>query len=317
MQFRAPFAVLAIVVCAARLAQAQAWVPPQGVGAVTLLVQVIDHSGHRLDPSDPLYGSTSTNPPVKNGTLLQDGKSVNVDLAVAFDYAFTDRWSISASVPYVGSKYRGPGGPPQFVTYLDLDRCKCWHTAWQDVSAASRFNVITSSAGFALTPSVAVVLPTHDYAHEGEAVAGRDLRELQLSIDAAQRLDPISSRLSMSAQYAYAIVERVLDIPNNRSNLTLEGNYAVSRRLSVAGVVMWQHTHGGLRFPIEVQGFPERVVQHDRLLRDNSTHIGGRASYSFRRSKLDLFGSYIAFVSGTNTHAGGVLTVGLTRWFGV
>ena len=297
---RKAVSAFAIVLCAVRLAHAQAWVPPQGVVAVTLLVQEIDHTGHRLP-----------------GLFDRDGKSVNRDLGVGLDYAFTDRWSISLGLPFVGSKYLGPNPPPLPIPDLAVDHCRCWHRTWQDVSATSRFNVISSDTGFAFTPSVAVVLPTHNYDYQGEAVAGRHLTELDLAVDAAQRLDWISTRLAISGHYSYAVVERVLDIPNNRSNVGLDVEYAASRRLSLAGVVMWQHTHGGVPVLAVMTGPPELLAEHDRLLRDNSMHAGGRVSYSFRRLKIDVFGSYIAFVSGMNTHAGRAITVGITRWFGL
>jgi hypothetical protein len=215
------------------------------------------------------------------------------------------------------SKYRGPLGSPPGIPFLPVDDCHCWHGAWQDFSATSRFNVVTFRNGFALTPSISIGLPSHDYDFQGEAVAGRHLKELRLGVDVGQRLDAISPRLSVSAHYSYAIVEKVLDLPNNRSHTAIEGAFAASRQLSVAGVALWQHTHGGLRYPIDVLGFDGRPEQHDRLLRDNSMHVGGRVSYAFRRFKVDLFGSYIAFVNGTNTHAGRAVTVGITRWFGL
>ena len=55
---------------------------------------------------------------------------------------------------------------------------------------------------------------------------------------------------------------------------------------------------------------PERVFQHDRLLRDNYFHAGGGLSYSFPR--MDVFASYNAFVSGTDSHAERALTLGVS-----
>jgi hypothetical protein len=111
----------------------------------------------------------------------------------------------------------------------------------------------------------------------------------------------------------------VLDIPNNRSNAVIEGGFLVSRRLSARGLVSWQHTHGGLRIgslppaafavPGDVNT-PERILQHDRLLRDNNWHAGTGVSYSLPR--VDLFGSYIAYVHGTDSHAGRVFTAGIS-----
>ena len=124
----------------------------------------------------------------------------------------------------------------------------------------------------------------------------------------------------MEGHYSYAFVERVIDIPNNRSNASVEGTYLLlKRRLAARGVASWQRTHGGLLagspppaslvFPGELTT-PERVLQHDRLLRDNYFHAGGGFSYSFPR--MDVFASYIAFVSGTDTHAGSALTLGIS-----
>jgi len=95
--------------------------------------------------------------------------------------------------------------------------------------------------------------------------------------------------------------------------------YLVKRKLSVRGQAFWQHTHGGLRFgspppadlvfPGEVNT-PELLYQHDRLLRDNYWRAGGGLAYSSPRA--DLFAAYTAFVSGTDTHAGRALTIGLS-----
>lgn len=48
----------------------------------------------------------------------------------------------------------------------------------------------------------------------------------------------------------------------------------------------------------------------DRLVRDNSFHIGGGVAYSLPR--IDLFMSYVQFVGGVDTHAGRVITAGLS-----
>jgi hypothetical protein len=55
---------------------------------------------------------------------------------------------------------------------------------------------------------------------------------------------------------------------------------------------------------------PDLLEQHDRLLRDNNWRAGGGLAYSFER--VDLFASYLAYISGTDTHAGGALTVGFS-----
>jgi hypothetical protein len=281
-------------------AQAQPWVPPAGNGSFTFALQRIDHTGHR----------------VTDGTLFANGRSLNVSLYVGIEYALTDRWTFSAALPYVFGKYTDPLPPPPFIPFLPVDQCRCWHSGLQDVDVTARYNVVNGR--FALTPSLSLGVPSHDYAYRGEATVGRHLKELRMAVDAGERLDAISPRLSVDGQYAYAIVERVLDIPNNRSNAAVGASYRITARLSARGFVTWQRTHGGLRLgapppfdlapPGEVNT-PERLDEHDRLLRDNSLHAGGSLSYQFAR--FDLFGSYLAFADGTDTHAGRAMTVGV------
>jgi hypothetical protein len=298
---RVPLATFLIAIAAGR-AHAQAWVPPAGSGSVNFVVQRIDNTGHFLT----------------DGFLAkQGGKSVDSGIAIEADYAITDRWSLSAELPYVFAKYTDPDPPPPFVPFLPVDTCRCWHSGLQDFGLTARYNLVNKAIG--LTPSVSIGVPSHDYNYQGEAVIGRNLKELRLAIDAGQRLDIISKRLSVQARYSYAFVQRVLDVPNNRSNAAVEGAFELTRKLSVRSSVFWQHTHGGLRgpapsrpetFPFGDVNTPELLNEHDRLLRDNNWRVGGAMSYGF--SRFDLFASYIAYVRGTNTHAGRAVTGGIS-----
>ena len=223
-------------------AWAQAWVPPAGLGSVTVAVQTINNTGH-----------TDT-----DGVFTRIGRSVNTRIDIEADYAFTDRLSLSAGLPFVFAKYvdplpYGPPGsavsdvPAGMIPFPPRDECRCWQSGWQDFGFTARYNLINGA--FALTPSVSVGVPSHDYAFRGEAVVGQRLKEMRISVDAGQRLDAISPRLYVQGRYSYAFVERVLDdVPNNRSNATVEGGFLITRRLAVRGLLLWQRVHGGLRF---------------------------------------------------------------------
>jgi hypothetical protein len=282
-------------------ADAQAWLPPAGTGLLTVAFQRIDQTGHRLT----------------DGTLINNGTSLNLTAFIEFEYAPTDRLAVSAALPYVFGKYTDPEPPPPFIPFLPIDQCRCWNSGAQDFKLAARFNLVNGP--FALTPSVAAVLPSHDYPYRGESVIGRHLTELQLGIDVGQQLDLITPNLSVSGKYAYAVVEQVLGIPNNRSDISVAASYLVHRTLSAQGVVTWQRTHGGLRtgapppfnlLPPGEINTPERLEQHDRLLRDNSMRAGATLSYELPR--FEVFVSYLAFLSGTDTHAGRAVTTGIT-----
>jgi hypothetical protein len=280
-------------------AKAQAWVPPGGEGSISLSYQRIDNTGHRRT----------------NGFLVPHGTSLDMSLYLEAEYAFTNRLSVTASMPYVFAKYTDPNPPIFPIPYLPVDQCHCWHSGWQDSGVTARYNLSGGASGaFALTPSISLGAPSHDYNFRGESALGRDLREVRIGVDAGRRLDAILRNLSVQGGYSYAFVEKVMGISTNRSNARVEGDYLITRKLLVRGQVLGQRTHGGLRFgsptsidlPFPGEVTPEFLNQHDRILRDNYWHAGGGLGYSFPR--VDLFATYTAFVSGTDTHAGRALT---------
>lgn len=276
-----------VALCVASPAFAQSWVPPAGIGVVSVVYQTIDNTGHRL----------------ADGSLLDGYDSVSRGALFTLDYAMTDRFSFSIGVPYLGSKYTGPESS---AFGLAVDDCFCWQHGWQDFGLTARYNV--TNGAFAFTPSVSLGMPTHNYDHFGEAVLGRNLNELRVAVDVGQRLDRISDRLSVSARYSYAIVERVLDLPNNRSNIAVESGFLATRRLATRVALSWQRSHGGLRSNEIVT--VEQLSQYDRLIKDNNFHINGGLAYSL--PKIDLFASYTHYVGGTDTHAGRAITAGVS-----
>ena len=283
-------------------ARAQAWTPPAGIGAMTLGGQWVDNTGHRLSDGN-LVGGTST----------------TASVFAEVEYAFTDRFAASAGLAYVFAKWTDEN--PQPFPIQPVDACHCWTSAFQDFTFAARYRI--GNDPWALTPQVRFVVPSHAYETRGEAVVGRSLREAQIGLAAGLRLADLLPDATLQAGYAYAFVEKVLDVPNDRSNAFFEVGYAVTRRLYLHVDARWQWTHGGLRAgylsgdpfppPGEIDT-PDHVAEHDRLLRDDHFRLEGGASYSFEA--FDLFVSYAGYVRGTDTHAGRAITAGLTYYFG-
>jgi hypothetical protein len=282
-------AVVALIVWAGTElpARAQAWTPPAGIGSVNFVYQDIDNTGHRD----------------VDGNMVEGYDSASRTVLVTFDYAPTDRFSFTIGVPYVAAKYVGP--LPSFFA-LPIDDCHCWNHGWQDFGATFRYNLIKGT--FALTPSVSVGVPSHGYQDLGEATLGRNLNEVRFGIDAGQRLDRLSPRLSVTGSYSFAFVEKVIDLPNNRSNMSAEVAFLATRKLFLRSVFSWQVSHGGLQsneFDTE-----EEALQFDRIIRDNSFHVGGGVSYSL--PAIDVFLAYTHYVSGTDTHAGRAISTGIS-----
>jgi hypothetical protein len=298
--FVAP-AVVAVCVCASARAAAQAFTPPQGVGAVTVASQIIDNTGHRFS----------------DGFFLARGQSVTASALFEVEYGVTDRLSTTVGIPYVFAKYKGADPP---LSGLPSDTCRCWNSSFQDFSFAARYRFGTDT--WAVTPVARYGLPSHDYPYAGEAVVGKNLNEFQIGVNGGLKLADLLPKATVQAGYTYAFVERAVDdIGINRSTGYLDFGYALSRRLYVRGSGVWQLTHGGVRFgsptgnPFPLPGeanTPELFAQRDRLGRVNYWQAGGGGSYSL--GPVDLFASYLKYIWGRDAHNGQAFTFG-TSWY--
>jgi hypothetical protein len=268
--------------------------------------QSVDHTGHRLT----------------DGAYLDNGRSRSAALFIDAEYGLTRRFAVGVTIPYVWIRYTDDDPTP--FAFRPVDSCRCWHSGWQDFGVTARFTLVdTFDHVLVVTPLAALGTPSHDYPYQGEAVIGRKLNELRVGADASYRLDAFSPALSISGRYTYAFVERVIDVSSNRSNATIAADYRLGRVWSVGAFASWQRTHGGLRagslppsdFPVPGEiNTPERIAEHDRLLRDNRVDVGAQASRRLRRA--DVFGSFTYFASGTDTHAGWAVLGGITLPFG-
>jgi hypothetical protein len=281
--------------------RAQAWVSPAGEGSVTFIYQTLDNTGHRLT----------------NGQALPVATSFDMSLYFEAEYAVTSRVSLVAGMPYVFAKYTDSNPPPAPIPFLPVDQCRCWQSGWQDFGITARYNL--ANGAFGLTPFVALGAPSQNYNFRGESALGDHLREVRIGVVAGRRIRAISRDLAVQGSYSYAFVEKVMGISLNRSNVRGQVSYGVKGKLSALGQFYWQRTHGGLRlgspppsdlvFPGEVNT-PDLLYQHDRLLRDNYWRAGGGLNYSLRQ--VDLFATYTAFVTGTDTHTGRAVTMGFS-----
>jgi hypothetical protein len=282
---------------------AQAFTPARGVGSLTFAWQLVDNTGHRMS----------------DGFLLPQGQSVTTSLLLEAEYAVTDRLSAGLGIPYVFAKYTGDTPP---ISGLPHDSCRCWQSAFQDVTVAARYRL--GGDTWAITPVFRYGRPSHDYDFVGEAVVGRNLQEAQLGALAGARLRFIPSA-TVQTGYTYAFVESPLEnLSLDRSNGFIDVGYAVNRRLYVRGAGIWQRTHGGLRagsltgvpfaFPGELNT-PERYAQRDRVQRTNYWQLGGGLAYSM--GTMDVFLSYSSYVWGRDAHDGQVLGAGATWYFGL
>jgi len=272
---------------------AQAWLPAKGESSVSIIYQneTVDRhtfqNGERMDRGH-----------IRSGTMIVDAT-----------YGLTDKLTVSATLPYVASKYNG-ATPHQQIGQISIDT-GTYHSTFQDFRFDVRYNVLKGP--LVVTPFVGTIVPSHDYVFFAHSAVGRRVRELQVGANMARHFDSVVPGIFVQGRYSYGFAERVLNMSHNRSNVDLEIGYFVTPVFRVFGLGAAQITHGGLNFPTNFRDIatPEQWLHHDQISQDNKLNLGGGAAFSLSDS-VDLFGSAIHSVYGRNSHA---ITLGAT--FGI
>jgi hypothetical protein len=288
--------VLAAHFGGAYIVQAQAWVPSQGEGTVTLTYQNYDVVGH-FD----VFGNKNTN-----------GGTHSHAVVAEMDYGVTNTIGLTVTLPFIASKYTGP--PSYFVgthlTYPGRLDDGTYHAAVQDMRIEMR--KLFWLGPVAVAPLVAFSFPTHDYETAGEAVPGRHRRDLQLGANAGTDLDRLVPRAYVHVRYAYGTAERINDIPFTRSNIDVEAGHASTSRLGLRALVSLQVRHQGPA----LDELSDDWENHDRFIAPSFLNLGGGASFSLTRS-ADVYLLWVGTVSGSNgAHRGRLIAAGTTWGFG-
>jgi hypothetical protein len=240
---------------------------------------------------------------------LPRGQSVTTSVLAEVDYGVTERFAATLGVPFIFARYTGEL-PSR--SGLARDECKCWNESFQDFSIAGRYRF--GDEFWALTPSARFIVPTHDYAYQGEAVVGPNLKQLLIGVSGTWRLVALP-KANIEAGYTYAMVEKpTADTGANRSNATASFGYALTRSVFVHVGALYQKAHSGLTArEIFISATPEQQAQADRLLKMRYWHMTGGVSYS--TGFADLFFAVQPYVWGRDTHDGIAYTVGSTWYF--
>lgn len=276
-----------LMAASASPARAQAWLPPQGEGAVSVMFQDGFFKYHALPTVRVDAGH------IRSKTLLVD-----------VTYGVTDKLAISFGVPWVAARYNGSNPHPLSLTNPTPNPIDdgTYHSTFQDFRFDVRYNI--TRRGVVLTPFIGTALPSHDYTYFAHAAPGRNLRELQLGVSAAKLLDVVLPGLFVQGRYAYGITEKVADISHNRSVMDLEVGYFVTPKLRLLALSTGQLKHGGVDV---VRGVAARAqlgslwVYHDQVDRLNILTVGAGAAYALN-DKVDLFGSMVRTVAQRNGH---------------
>ena len=291
----------AIIAGSAAPCLAQAWLPAQGEGAVTLSHQLVHSPAHLNRDGTP-------NP--------ANGKEWIHAVHGDVEYGLSDRLSVSGGLLWLATKWVGSEsnrhGPLDDGTF---------HYSLQDLETRLHYQVATGR--LAIAAHGAVSLPTRGYETRGHAAFGRGLSDVSVGVSAASVLARPGGLRALQGVYAaasvsYSFVERSSDEPQFDLD-RINGDFAVGRRLgrrvSVRGFGAWQVMRDGLTFPLTAHEREEFFSHHDQLARSSYLQLGGGVGIGLQP---DLLLSLAAFstASGRNLHSVRSLTTALTWSFG-
>lgn len=272
---------------------AQAWVVPRREGSVSVLYQQTKVRDHVFS----------------DGVTLDVGHILTHALSMDVDYGLTDRVSLSASLPFIAARYRGvfPHTHPGGAT-IDDGR---YHGGVQDFRLDVRYSAL--ELPIAVTPFLAVAVPTRPYAYFGHASIGVHLREAQAGVN----LGILRSPFYAQARYSFGVSQRVIGRRRVRSNLDAELGWFVRPRVRVFAFELGQRSHGGLEILTGLRGLtPEELPHHDRFARANPLDVGGGVAVTLSPS-TEVSVSALTNVGGVNIHASQyAFTAGVSWSFG-
>lgn len=274
---RAGGTLIALLALTPLAAQAQAWLPQKGSTSYSLDYTSVLNKKHYTSTGDEVdVGHTSVD-----------------TLSIGASYSPSDRVQISASLPYVTSRYIGPGGGGH-DTPQDNGH---WHGDVTDLQLTVHYQAADGPIAFA--PYIGVLIPTNNYESFGHSAPGRRLDEYWIGFYTAVSLNDWIPRTYVQFRGNYAFVEKVQDIAHDRSNASLEIGHFLNDAWSIRALVSRAWSHGGINVPVPLTSpfFPD----HDRLAAEEFLNVGAGVSWSLNE-RMSFYGLYMQSVEGENAH---------------
>lgn len=295
----------------------QAWVAPKHTGSFS--------TSYLNELSDKTYfgnGETTRLNPATGVMENNSGELRTQGVYFDFTYSFTDKFAVSASIPYFAKRYNPPHGQDPFAPYsgrhlfpdgtVPLDDGH-YHGSFQDVGLRLRYNL--TARPFMITPYVEFNTPSNDYLFFSHAATGTHVRSLGLGVYLGGALDRIIPNAYIQGRYGYTFDQEILDISRHRNVLDVEFGYFITPSVRAFTIFAGEITKGGLNIPGDI-GLPDAAknplyFHHGQITRSNYLNWGLGGQYSFNE-RVDFFGLISHMITARNLHN---LAYGITFGF--
>lgn len=245
------------------------------------------------------------------------GEVLTHALYLEVNYAVTDRWILTAGIPYIKKKYNGPARhdpltlvPPRpEVPFVDDGS---YHSEWQDFVFGATYLWIDDP--FIVEPFANLIIPSHDYPHFAQAAVGQNRWKAEFGIDFTKYM--LFSDWYYRGGISYTFVEETLDVNVNHFRVKGEAGYFFTPEVSASLFFLGKFGKGqdATEFPPTART-DEAWYQHDRTTRHSYVNVGANTEWYISDSYM-LNLSALTTVWGKSVHMVNIAwLVGLTHYF--
>lgn len=191
------------------------------------------------------------------------------------EYHLTERWTISAGLPYIRKRYQGPGphdpltlDPPRpWIENVDLGN---WNSDFQDIHLGVKY--LAKDGPLVIEPFAFYGVPSNDYPFFGHAAVGQQLWKFDVGTSFSYY--PGLSNAHYRADIAYVFVEETLGTSIDHWKIFGEAGYQFNAHWTGRVFFLLKDGDG-----LNAEDFPrprttEMWYQHDRMIKHNYLNVG-------------------------------------------
>lgn len=298
----------------------------KGDASIRLEYQFIETGAFHSDPFEFGYWKTKTHVALVSGS-----------------YAFNDRWTVFAALPYVRKRFvptpdpNNPFDPPNgdphnpndayWIDFVPTDK-SFWddgeyHGALQDFSIGVSYRV--AKGPWTLHPYISYGVPASDYPFFAKAAIGLNLWTVPVGMSFS--FVPYFSDWHFEGDVAYVFSEKPLGRNVDYWLAHVSAGYWFKSNLSVNAFLSLKYVREGISIfdPVFSNGDPfnypaafdtEEWWNHDRLVGNRNLNFGLGIDYSFSREWQLSASTFQSVWTEESNEVDFAFTLGITRFFG-
>lgn len=264
---------------------------------------------------------------IRTGNFVGDIGTLDIgwtdahSLTLSLDYAISDKWSLTASLPFIKKRHRGnlPHNPQtDFTNYsppdLRLIDDGNYHSDFQDLYVGARYRAKTDGR-LTIEPHIAYGFPTNDYQVYAHAAVGRNRWHIPIGASFSYR--PYFSDFYFDWDISYVFVEKTLGVDISHWLASASVGYFMTPSLVPNVFVLAKKGFKGLDSSFYgPQNFDSAEwFYHDRMIKHNFVSGGVGLNWIVNDRYVMSFSAFKMIDPDQVNEVDFSGTIGITRYF--